>query len=307
MNSSDIWKVIFILILFAVVLFLNVCVKVLVETKHKWGNIKCNPMIIPLSSWFGYDPREQFDKCISSHLESKEGVTPDEKELIDGVMNDIDCATKEGQTISASVEEIQEKLDNNASSLSHIFGVVGTEFQRTGYKIKDSFDRIQASINGMYNAFQHGTNAGIGITSKDSPIVQMVDFVDNIPLVCFHPDTLVPCKNNTHKRICDIVIGEELLNNVYVIATMKILGNSILNENGKNDMYGLYSEKMNQYIYVTAHHIIEYEGKNTFIKDHPNAKHYPNMNTNILFCLVTSNQKIEIGEYTFKDWESHSL
>jgi len=308
MNSNDIWNMILICSVLIIVLFINYCIQLLNSSRDKWGSIKCNPILLPLSSWFGYDPRESFEKCIRKQLETKQELTPTEAEIIDDVRENINSAADTEKEIHEDVEKVSEEMDNNVRTISHISGVIGTEFERTKSNMRNTVNRIKSSMDSIYYMFIYGTNAGLGLTDPDtSPIAQMINFVDDIPIVCFHPNTPVPYQDNTVKKIKDVVIGDVLSNNTYVIATMKLLGNRILNKNSNNDLYCLYSEELRHNIFVTAHHLVEYKDEIIFVKDHPHSKHLPNELTDVLYCLVTSDHNIYIGEYIFKDWESHSI
>ena len=57
-------------------------------------------------------------------------------------------------------------------------------------------------------------------------------------------------------------------------------------------------------IYVTGSHLINNCGVYIPVKDYTDAVK-SNLKTDVLFCLITSNHKIQIGNETFWDWEDH--
>ena len=79
---------------------------------------------------------------------------------------------------------------------------------------------------------------------------------------------------------------------------------------GNEKLYKIYSNTLNDYIYVTgSHHILEninndkYNLDNyIFVNEFKNA--IPtDISNDTYYCLVTSNHNIPVGEYIFWDWE----
>ena len=117
-------------------------------------------------------------------------------------------------------------------------------------------------------------------------------------LVCFHPETKIKLANGKYKFMKDLDLGEKLENNVEVVAVLRIKGEE------KDKYYKIYSEELNDYIYVTGSHLIMHPKTGKFIPVEKYEKaNITNTWTNEMSCLVTSNNRIPIGEYTFWDWE----
>jgi hypothetical protein len=117
-------------------------------------------------------------------------------------------------------------------------------------------------------------------------------------LVCFHPENKIKLENGTYKCMKDLSLGEKLINNIEVKAILRIKGEE------KDKYYKIYSKELNDYIYVTGSHLIMHPKTKKFI----NVENYEgavitNFWTNEMSCLVTSTNRIPIGEYTFWDWE----
>ena len=117
-------------------------------------------------------------------------------------------------------------------------------------------------------------------------------------LICFHPETKIKLANGKYKAMKDLNLGEILTKNIEVIAVLRIKGES------KDKYYKIYSEELNDYIYVTGTHLIMHPKTKKFIPvEKYEGASITNSWTNEMSCLVTSNNKIPIGEYTFWDWE----
>ena len=97
-------------------------------------------------------------------------------------------------------------------------------------------------------------------------------------------------------------IGDILKGNSKVLATLKLKGNK---DDSVNSFYKVYSEELNEFIYVTGQHYIYDRENNKFIhtKNSPLAVEANEVTSDYLSCLVTTDHRIRIGEHIFWDWE----
>ena len=115
---------------------------------------------------------------------------------------------------------------------------------------------------------------------------------------CFAPDTLVNMNDGTIKRMKEITTNDILENNIKVISTIQIKGHP------HNPFYRIKSEKNGTNILVTGSHKIFNPEINKFIL----VEKFKGAEKTIfwapkMYCLITEDHKIPIGEYTFWDWE----
>ena len=115
---------------------------------------------------------------------------------------------------------------------------------------------------------------------------------------CFHPDTLIKMNDGSNKKMKDIKIGDILFNDIEVISTLIIKGES------NNPFYSIYSKLLDDDILVTGTHKIYDEDSQKFIyvSEHKKARKTIFWGKT-MSCLITDNNTIPIGEYVFKDWE----
>jgi len=115
---------------------------------------------------------------------------------------------------------------------------------------------------------------------------------------CFSPDTPVNMNNGETKLMKNIDIGDILENNIEVISVIRIKGQP------ENPFYRIKSEKHGTHILVTGSHKIKNPENNEFIpvKDFKKSEETIFWSP-IMYCLITENHQIPIGEYTFWDWE----
>ena len=109
---------------------------------------------------------------------------------------------------------------------------------------------------------------------------------------CFSPETPIKLQNGETVLMKNLKLGDILVNGSVVDAVMKI--------RNENDPY----YKLPGNILVTGSHHVRYGGKYIRVQDVPEAKPTGKIDP-ILSCLVTSDHKIPVGEYTFWDWEDN--
>jgi hypothetical protein len=111
---------------------------------------------------------------------------------------------------------------------------------------------------------------------------------------CFSPETIVKLQDGRSVMMKDLKLGDVLINGSIVDAVMKI-------KNEDDQYYKLPGD-----ILVTGTHYVRYGGKYIRVKDVPGAKPTGTIDP-VVYCLVTSDHKIPVGEYTFWDWEDNLI
>lgn len=111
---------------------------------------------------------------------------------------------------------------------------------------------------------------------------------------CFSPETLVKLQNGRTVMMKTLKLGDVLINGSIVDAVMKI--------KNENDPY----YKLPGNILVTGSHYMKYGGKYIHVKNVPEAKPTGKVDP-VVYCLVTSDHKIPVGDYTFWDWEDNLI
>jgi len=106
---------------------------------------------------------------------------------------------------------------------------------------------------------------------------------------CFHGDTILKTKNGDIK-ISDIEVGQELFDGSKVTSVFKCL-------------YGRQELLLIDGIKVSSMHPIFHEKKGWIPTDlHPDAT-IINSDTDVLYCISTTNKVIKINNSTFLDWD----
>lgn len=298
MKTIDIFLSIFIILIYIGFFFVNILVVGSTNIKKNWPKYRCNPIIMPLAGYFGHDPTSNFTYCIQNMqtsymnylLKPTHYVMSLFQNTLGQLSNDINWVRKK-------IESLVSNLTTIITSIFSVFINIMIEFQRMLIKLKDVFSKALGVMVSMIYLIEGGMLTGTSIMA--GPVGETLRFV------CFHPDTKVMLKDGREKKMKEIELGDILSNNSKVLATMKIRGNKYENYGEINDYYKIYSNEYNNYIYVTGSHLIQDEETNNFIpvRKYKKATKCNNMKTEMMNCLITDDHLIQIGEYTFWDWE----
>jgi hypothetical protein len=170
------------------------------------------------------------------------------------------------------------------------------QFQKLIIKTKDTTMKLIGTIVMFIYMIQGAMMTGQSINK--GPIGE------TLRTICFSGTTPVKLKSGKTVEMKDIHLGDILENGSEVYGTLTLKGDI------KNPYYRIWSNKLNDYIYVTGDHkicpndrISKKELENYIdVKDHKHAEKTDNWDKT-LYCLITDTHQIPIGEYTFWDWE----
>ncbi len=291
MKFRDFLNVFIIFIIFLLLYLSSILSVGLKALKANWPKYKCNPVAMPFAGYLGYDVMGNFTDCISA---IQRGAM---SRFLEPIYNAISWIVKISDYILKTVSNIRTAL---FSMKEIIFGVfkdimalfvnILTKFQNLIVKIKDLMMKLGGTMAAIVYIAEGLSFAGESIWN--GPIGKLVR------TICFHPDTPVTMADGTTKKMKNLKIGDKLANDIDVIATLIIKGNE------KSPYYKVWSNKLNDYIFVTGTHLIQDPKTLRFIE----VQNYDKAILTDLYgeklnCLVTSTNTIPIGEFTFWDWE----
>ena len=138
------------------------------------------------------------------------------------------------------------------------------------------------------------------VAAKAAADKAVADAMKSLGKFCFSGYTKVKMASGENMCIKDISLGDELAGGTLVDATMQI-------KNRSNDpFYRFNSTELGDCVYVTGSHYIHHDDKYIFVRDHPEAV-LTDKCDDILYCLVTSDHTIPVGEFKFWDWEDNLI
>ena len=109
---------------------------------------------------------------------------------------------------------------------------------------------------------------------------------------CFSPNTVIKLQNGESRKIHELELGDVLVNGSVVDATMKI-------KNQDDPYYKLPGD-----ILVTGSHYVKDGDTFRQVKNVEKAEATTQVDS-VVYCLVTSDHKIPVGDYVFWDWEDN--
>ena len=291
---GDILFSLIIILLFVVMYVFSVLSSGLKNIQEKWPEYRCNPMLMPFASTLGppgTDTTSNFSTCVQSQMTGLMGT----------LMEPVNYALSLGNTISSGITVAIDDIRKLVSSLrdmitsivKQIFGVfmniliqvlhLIVKMKDLGSKVVGVMATCMYLISGMQKT---------GVSIWQGPLGDVVRFL------CFHPDTPLILKNGQKKKMKKIKIGDILKNGSKVIGTLTLQGSD------KNPYYRIFSHTLQQNIYVTGSHLVQYPPSGRFIPVSllPEAK-LTTSSTDKMSCLITDDHLISIGEHIFWDWE----
>ena len=291
MKGSDIRLSFFILFVFLLMFFATILSVGIKKFKENWPRYKCNPAAMPFAGYLGYNAMDNFVECISTIQSGLMGrflapiftMTKFMTQLAGNLMSNI-------AAIQSTVFNLKGVMNAQFTDITGMFVNIIIKFQKIIIKMKDIFSKLAGTMITLVYMMK-----GLSLTGTsmwDGPIGQFTrDF-------CFSPDTLIKMQDGKMKKIKNIEIGEFLENDIEVLATL-----NIKNVHPNNPYYKIWSDKLENYIHVTATHKI-LDPKNGFIPVETYSRATKtNIQADVLNCLITDNHQIPIGEYIFWDWE----
>lgn len=177
MGLGDLGNSVFILLVF---MFLNLLVALSIGVstiKSNWDNYKCNPIIMPFSSVFGYDTQENYNSCIEYNQSNfmSSFLTP--------IFNSLEKFAETGEIFLDTFEDIKLFGLDNQSSITNLFSEVqgkifnvGNELSKMYIGINDTFSQLGSVVTILFYMVQSGVMTAETIFTKDitGTIIQVI-------------------------------------------------------------------------------------------------------------------------------------
>ena len=304
MNANDVFQTIFILLIFLALFLVNILSVGIKNIEDNWPVYRCNPIVMPFAGLFGQDVSDNFSYCIQN-------IQSNYMSYLTLPLNfNLNVISSLGGEITTQINSIRSFISNirNAiiSVIENVFNVflnMLVQIQVMMASLKDMMGKTIGItltqlylITGFTDLMNSAWNGAPG---------QMVQALQG---VCFHSDTLIKT-NKGIVKIKDIEINSQLSNNAIVQSKM-VISNINKYGNYREDLY-IVNGKTNK-IKVSGSHLIFDPKEKEFISVKEFSKRYPKYckkstkNSDILYCLITSNHTIPIDGWLFHDWEDNN-
>jgi len=268
------------------------------EIKKNWPLYRCNPMYMPLAD----NLTENFTYCIQTITSSFMGNLLQPLTFItSSLQTNLSSFSNEINGIRGMFNKIRNFISNIFQSIFGVFLNIIIEFQKIIIGLNDLFGKTI----GMVTTLLYVVDGSIKTINSawNGPTGQLVRTLGS----CFHPETKLKLLNGEIKYMKDLDLGDILENGSMVYASMKIDNKY---RETKEMIYKIEKKGVNnEDIYVTGSHIIFDQKKYLYkmVKDYELAIPLPDYQIDWFSCLITSDNKIKIGQEIFWDWEDHFL
>jgi hypothetical protein len=263
------------------------------DIKNNWNQYRCNP-----SYWiYSDDVSSDFNYCVQNSQVNMMGtILQPMTYMVSSLASFAQSATNGTNNARGMLSNIRGFVSDIIPNIFGIFTAILVELQKMIIAIKDMVAKMIGVITTfifMLDGFTKLLSAGAGTFSST------VKFMSS----CFHPDTKVKTKSGDIYSMKDLPLGVELEDGGKVFSVMK------LDNANKSPFYKISGGVNGDDIYVTGDHFIYDKelGKFIKVKDYSKAIIQPESVPDWVSCLITTNQRIPIGEHIFWDWEDDEL
>lgn len=297
MRTSDIALTLLIIIIFVGLMSFNVLVVNVQKIKDNWPVYRCNPAVMPFSSTLGnIGPSENFTFCIqnmqSNFMDHLLMPVNYSLSIMGGLAGKFQNALN---AIRYMFHFIRTFVQNIIESIYGIFLNILIEFQKVTMSIIDLVGKMTGIMTAMMFMLD-GTVKTMKSIWKGPP-------GGMLRALCFHPDTMLTLKNGKHVKMKEINLGDVLKNGSVILGTLN-LKNTDINDDSiySNKLYEIEGGEKQETIYVTGTHLVFNGTEFDYVRNYKHAK--PSMvNSKVLSCLITSDNKICIGDHVFWDYD----
>ena len=252
--------------------------------------------MMPFASYLGHDTMQNFTYCVGNIQKDMMGFFLQPIQYVLGMVAGMSAWILERiQFIRLFIDKIRGFIKVILGDVYGMMVNVLIQFQKLITKTKDTIMKLIGIVVTLVYLIMSAVKTGQSLNAGPSG--------QTLGTLCFSKNTPIKLKNGDLVKIKDINLGDVLENNSEVYGLLRLKGD------GVNPYYKLWSEKLKKNIYVTASHkiCVNNDKKDDLdnyidVKDHPESVK-TNLFDKVLYCLITSDHQIPIGEYTFWDWE----
>ena len=260
-----------------------------------WPQYACSPMVMPFAGYFGHDTTQNFTNCIGNMQGGIMGVFTAPLDFAAGTM--MTSISNLSQSMN-DMRGLQAYIRNSMGGFTFdIFGILQNlmiELQKLFMGIQDITTKMFGVVTTLMYIISGTMLTGQAI--MNGPIMAVLDVVTFG--ICFHPDTPIELLGGRRIPIKEVHLGDTLQNGSVVKGTLQLQGGV------EYPYYRIYSEKLAQHIYVTGDHKIQAPPHDRFIPvRYDRRSEKTERFTETMYCLITDDHLIPVGEHIFWDWE----
>ncbi len=261
----------------------------MIELAKNFEKYRCNPMMMPFASQYGYDAKENFDFCVSNILGEK--VAAAFAPLFGQMSQMLGVFT----VIMNATLGMRKLFSNFFLSVNSFIGNVRNRIQNLLFQIRMSFIKMNSLMGRVYGTMFSVVFMGTSAltAAQNSGNSDLVKFLSEF---CFDPATPVRMEDGRTQYIKDVRIGDRLapINGIVPVVS------STFRFNGTKTPMVCVDD-----VVLSEEHFVQYDGTWMPAKDHPRA--LPTESLPTLVCLNVSGNMFRIGNsgLIVRDYDEH--
>jgi hypothetical protein len=255
------------------------------KVRDNWKDYRCQPLIMPFASAYGYNTAENFEFCL------KNIFTGYAEEITAPFSSVLATFTKILTTISGTVNSVKESVATMGGGIMTIFQDFTDRIMNFFFQLRLSAIRIKNMIYRMQAIMYSVIYMGISTIKAGQNFSNtfLFSFLDTF---CFPPETTISVKGKGLIPIYQVQIGDILVpTNSRVTAKFHFAAQ------------GQPMVVLKDGIQVSTNHYIEHKSRWIPAADHPDARPIGPYERQSLICLNTEDHVIPMGPYHFRDYD----
>ena len=261
------------------------------EIAKNFPRYRCNPVIMPFASNFGYDTQENFNFCLNNifQLKAIEVFAPIYEFL--GVFTTIVT-----QLVNV-VLGIRKLFSNFLFGVNQFIRSVRDRIQQLLSSVRMSLIRINNLMGRVYGSMYSVIWMGVSALAAGNNVANN-DLVKFMFEFCFDPETPVQLADGSYTTIQLLKIGDKLA--AVPGNTSPVVTSTFIFDGNKTPMVSIDN------VYMSAEHYVQYMDLWMPAKTHPDAR--PVLSSPRLVCLNVTGHKFSVGktQVIVADYDEHS-
>jgi len=286
-NSALFLVVTIIILIFAIIFGINKVFDVS-KIKNNWAEERCNPMIMPIASFFGHNTKENFEFCMGKIFNIHS------LPFLSSISQMFTYFTALLTDIFDSISSLRNIIASLGGGINVVFQEFTERISMFFFELRISAIHIKTLIGRMYailfSVMYMALSGVTGVTTFTNTF--LFSFLN---VFCFPGNTLINIEEKGAIPIKDVKIGDIISqSNAKVTGTFRFFSKG-------QPMVRIGN------VVVSTNHYIMYLGHAIKAIDYPDAVKISDWNSNEpLYCLNTSNNHILVNGLDFLDYDETS-
>lgn len=261
------------------------------EIAKNFPRYRCNPMIMPFASNFGYDTQENFNFCLNNifNIKAVEVFAPIYQLL--GVFTTIVT-----QLVNV-VLGIRKLFSNFLFGVNQFIRNVRDRIQQLLSSVRMSLIRINNLMGRVYGTMYSVIWMGVSALAAGNNVANN-DLVKFMFEFCFDPETPVQLADGSYTTIQILKIGDKLA--AMPCNPSPVVTSTFIFDGSKTPMVSIHG------VCMSAEHYVQYMDSWMPAKTHPDAR--PALSSSRLVCLNVTGHMFGVGnkQVIVADYDEHS-